>query len=78
MLRSAISDRLKARKTNKNINKPITPTFFTTDQEEKLVQGSLICSEWGFPLKCRDIQLVVKSFLDKLGKSYCTSTRFSK
>lgn len=70
--KSTISDYLKAHKSNKIIKKPGTPTALNTDQEEKLVQGLLICSEWGFPLKCRDIQLVVKSFLDRLGKSHRT------
>lgn len=68
--KSTISDNLKAHKSNKIIKNPGTPTALNTDQEEKLVQGLLICSEWGFPLKCRDIQLVVKSFLDRLGKSH--------
>lgn len=68
--RSTISDHLKAHKLQINIiKKPGTPTALNTDQEEKLVQGLLICSEWGFPLKCRHIQLVVKSFLDRLGES---------
>lgn len=43
--------------------------IINTDEESRLVEGLLKCSEWGFPLKCRDIQLVVKSYLDRLGKS---------
>lgn len=40
--KSTIHDHLKARKSNKIINKPGSPTFLNADQEAKLVQGLII------------------------------------
>lgn len=47
------------------------------DEESRLVVGLLKCSEWGFPMKYRDIQLVVKLYLDRLGKSSNKHNKFN-
>lgn len=59
--KSTICDHLN---TKKSSEKHGGQTVLSIDEETNLVEGLLKCSEWGFPMKCRDIQLVVKSYLD--------------
>jgi len=70
--KSTICNHVKALSDNKKINNPGGQTVLSHDEEKNLVIGLIKCGEWGFPLKCRDIQLAVKSYLDRLGKK----TRF--
>jgi len=70
--KSTICNHVKALSYNKKINNPGGQTMLSHDEEKNLVLGLIKCGEWGFPLKCRDIQLAVKSYLDRLGKK----TRF--
>ncbi|XP_022177641.1 uncharacterized protein LOC111038724 [Myzus persicae] len=72
--KSTLCDHLN---TKTIIRKPGGQTILSTDEESRLVEGLLKCSEWGFPMKCRDIQLVVKSYLDRLGKSSNNCNKFN-
>lgn len=71
--KSTISDHLNSKEP---IKKCGGQTVLNTNEENLLVEGLLKCSEWGFPMKCRDIQLVVQSYLDRLGKSINKNNRF--
>lgn len=51
------------------IKKPGGQTVLDCIEEKKLVHGLIKCAEWGFPMKCRDVQLIVKSNLDRIGKN---------
>jgi len=72
--KSTLCDHLN---TKTIIRKPGGQTILSTDEESRLVEGLLKCSEWGFPMKCRDIQLVVISYLDRLGKSSNNCNKFN-
>jgi len=72
--KSTLCDHLN---TKTLIKKPGGQPILNTDEESRLVEGLLKCSEWGFPMKCRDIQLVVKSYLDRLGKSSNKRNKFN-
>lgn len=67
--KTTLGDYLKVKKSNKTMNKSGAPIILNSEEEDKLVGGLLICAEWGFPLKCRDIQIMVKSFLNRQGKN---------
>lgn len=71
--KSTICDHLN---TNKSSKKHGGQTVLSINEEIKLDEGLLKCSEWGFPMKCRDIQLVVKSYLDRLGKNVSNVNKF--
>ncbi|KAJ8940937.1 hypothetical protein NQ314_010536 [Rhamnusium bicolor] len=40
-------------------------TVLTANEEEAILSSILKCSDWGFPLTPQDIQMFVKSYLDK-------------
>eukprot|EP00102_Acyrthosiphon_pisum_P020516 XP_016657726.1 PREDICTED: uncharacterized protein LOC107882980 [Acyrthosiphon pisum] len=38
-------------------------------EETNLCEGLLLCSKWGFPMIRKDLRLLIKSYLDKIGRS---------
>jgi hypothetical protein len=45
------------------------PTELTKEEEAILVERLMILGEWGFPMTCRDLRLLIKAYLDVKGKS---------
>lgn len=39
------------------------------NEESMLCDCLLLCAQWGFPMSRKDLRLVVKSYLDKLGRT---------
>jgi hypothetical protein len=48
------------------------PTELSTEEEEMIVERLVLLGEWGFPMTTKDLCLLVKAYLDSLGKT----TRF--
>lgn len=44
-------------------------TVLSTEEENLLIMNLNVCSDWGYPLDTYDLQLLVKNYLDKLGRS---------
>lgn len=40
------------------------------NEKENLVHALIKCGKWGFLLKCREIQFMVKSYSDRLAKFF--------
>jgi len=38
-------------------------------EESNLCEGLLLCANWGFPMTRKDLRYLVKSYLDKLGRT---------
>lgn len=38
------------------------------DEERQIAQCLIVCGEWGFPLTKLDIRLIIKQFLDRIGR----------
>lgn len=38
-------------------------------EETNLCEGLLLCTTWGFPITKKDLRLLIKSYLDKIGRS---------
>ncbi|KAJ8917912.1 hypothetical protein NQ315_002605 [Exocentrus adspersus] len=53
---------------NKNMKKVGRPTVLSETEERHIAEGLLIAAEWGFPLSTRDLQEVIHSYLEKLGR----------
>jgi len=55
---------------NKNniFRKPGGQVVLSKKDEDTLVEGLITCSEWGFPLRASDVQILVKSYLDRSGR----------
>lgn len=51
----------------KHMNPVGHPTVLSREDEEMLVQNIVIAGNWGFPFSRKDIQYVVKSYLDRRG-----------
>jgi hypothetical protein len=51
-----ICNYVKALDNSKKIKNPGEQIVFDCNEEKNLVLGLIKCGEWGFPLKCRDIQ----------------------
>jgi hypothetical protein len=66
--RTTIQDRL----TEKSGDKLGRPTELTEVEESVIVERLLVMGRWGFPLNRHDLAHLIKSYLDRLGKS----TRF--
>lgn len=56
-----------------NVKKQGGQTIFTQEEEILFIENINICAEWGYPIDTYDFQLLVKNYLDKLGR---TITRF--
>jgi hypothetical protein len=44
-------------------------TVINHEEESKLVEGLLKCAEWGFPIRVRDIQVLVQTYLNNENKT---------
>lgn len=44
------------------------PTVLSKQLENRIVEGLQVAAEWGFPLTVRDLQCVVQSYLEQIGK----------
>lgn len=45
-------------------------TVLSEDEESMIVDGLIVCSEWGFPLTRNDIRNVVQDYLNRLVSIY--------
>lgn len=64
--KSTLSD---YKKNGNNIKKPGGQMVLSEKDEAMLVEGLVTCAEWGFPLRATDMRIVVKSFLNRSGKT---------
>jgi transposase-like protein len=48
------------------------PTVLSPEEEQIIVERLVLMGEWGYPLTCRDLRQLIKSYLDGLGRA----TRF--
>lgn len=64
--KSTLSDHLK--KQGLPILKPGGQPVLSHVDENYLTSGLIKCSEWGFPLRCTDIQIIVQNFLNRCGR----------
>ncbi len=49
-----------------------SPTELSTEEEEMIMERLVLLGEWGFRMTTKDLCLLVKAYLDSLGKT----TRF--
>lgn len=59
---------LSRKKRDVNKKKVGRPCVLSEDEEKQLSDGIMLACEWGFPLTCLDIRLIVKGYLDRKGR----------
>lgn len=66
--KSTLQEHTKKHKKCIEIRKPGGQPVLSTSEEEKLVEGLMKCAEWGFPLRPREVAIVVQEYLNRSGK----------
>lgn len=66
--KSTLADHVKARRENRTISSEGRPCVLAKEEENQLVDGLILCGEWGYPLHASDVQDTVQSFLNRKGK----------
>ena len=64
--RTTIGDKITGRFATA---KPGRPTVLQEEEEKILVERLLLMSHWGFPLTRKDTCYLIKSYLDKIGRT---------
>lgn len=57
------------RHANGEVKKQGGQTVLSAQEECMFIERINICSEWGYPIDCYDLRLIVKNYLDKLGRN---------
>ena len=63
--RSTLYNKLK----KKHTQKPGRPTVLNEEEELSIAKHLLATADWGFPFDGMDIMMLVKSYLDKIGRT---------
>lgn len=51
-----------------NVKKQGGQTVLNNEEEDLLIRNINTCSDWGYPIDSYDLRLIVKNYLDKLGR----------
>ena len=65
IVRSTLLNRLK----QKHMQKPGRPTVLREKEDLAIAENLLATAEWGFPFDDMDIRMLVKNYVDKLGRN---------
>ena len=65
IVRSTLQNRL----IQKHMQKPGRPTVLSEKEELAIAEHLVATAEWGFPFDGMDIMMLVKNYLDKLGRN---------
>ena len=52
-----------------NVKRQGGQTVLSTVEEDVLINNINICADWGYPIDSYDLRLIVKNYLDKLGRN---------
>lgn len=52
-----------------NVKRKGGQTVLTEEEENLLLYNINICADWGYPIDSHDLKLIVKNYLDKLGRT---------
>jgi len=67
--KSTLSDHLKASRKGIKLLSPGGQPVLTEMEENVLVDGLILCAEWGYPLHASDVKDVVQDYLNREGRS---------
>jgi transposase-like protein len=63
--RATLHDRVK-----ENVKETLgRPTVLSNEEESMITERLLLMGEWGFPLTCKDLRLLIKAYLDGMGRT---------